>query len=62
MSQNQTPETDKEDGIQETWGRWSISAVGDALNARDRKAAGPTAPPEGLYLVAIRYTDWPISR
>jgi tRNA pseudouridine38-40 synthase len=35
-------------------GRHEPGAIADMLAARDRKAAGPTAPPHGLYLQWIR--------
>lgn len=36
-------------------GRWSADDLSDALAAKDRKACGPVAPAEGLYLVKVEY-------
>lgn len=36
-------------------GKWSAAEVSGALEARQRSAAGPTAPADGLYLVAVGY-------
>ncbi|HJN23244.1 MAG TPA: tRNA pseudouridine(38-40) synthase TruA [Rhodospirillales bacterium] len=36
-------------------GKWTAGGVTAALEARDRARGGPTAPPEGLYLVGVLY-------
>jgi len=36
-------------------GKWTRDDVKAALEARDRRAGGPTAPACGLYLVEVRY-------
>ncbi len=36
-------------------GRWSADDLAAALAARDRKACGPVAPADGLYLVKVDY-------
>ena len=48
-------------------GRWSPGDVAAALSARNRAAAGPTAPPHGLYFMSVDYpsgmsdADWDAS-
>ncbi|MBD8553662.1 tRNA pseudouridine(38-40) synthase TruA [Rhizobium sp. CFBP 8762] len=36
-------------------GKWSADDVRAALEARDRKACGPVAPPDGLYFMQVDY-------
>ena len=36
-------------------GRWEPAYVQEILDAKDRKLAGPTAPPEGLCLMKVDY-------
>jgi tRNA pseudouridine38-40 synthase len=36
-------------------GKWSADDLAKALEARDRAACGPVAPPDGLYLMKVDY-------
>ncbi len=38
-------------------GRWAPQRVAEALAAADRKACGPVAPPQGLYLDGVSYGE-----
>jgi len=38
-------------------GAWTRDDVAAALDAKDRAACGPVAPPEGLYLMKVDYPD-----
>ena len=40
-------------------GKWPESRVGEIIAAEDRCEAGPTAPPQGLFLIRVRYSDEP---
>jgi tRNA pseudouridine38-40 synthase len=41
--------------IQVGKGKWTVVDVKKALDAKDRAQAGPTAPPDGLYLIQVDY-------
>ncbi len=36
-------------------GRWEPERIDEVLTSRDRKLAGPTAPPDGLSLLCVHY-------
>jgi len=36
-------------------GRWEPARLAAILASGDRAQAGPTAPPQGLFLVSVRY-------
>jgi tRNA pseudouridine38-40 synthase len=36
-------------------GYWPEEKVAEILNAEDRRLAGPTAPPQGLFLMRVTY-------
>jgi tRNA pseudouridine38-40 synthase len=38
-------------------GKWTSGDVADALAAAERSMCGPVAPPDGLYLVKVDYSD-----
>lgn len=38
-------------------GKFAPEAVAQILTEKDRKAAGPTAPPDGLYMTKLWYAD-----
>ena len=42
-------------------GKWTAGDLRTALEARDRAACGPVAPPEGLYLVRVDYDPDPFA-
>ncbi len=42
-------------------GKWAESKVAEVLATEDRREAGPTAPPQGLFLVRVRYRQEKLS-
>ncbi|MDP7375677.1 MAG: hypothetical protein QF420_03830 [Alphaproteobacteria bacterium] len=41
--------------VQVGMGKWDIAAFTQIRDAKNRSVAGPTAPPQGLYLTHIHY-------
>lgn len=42
-------------------GNWPVEAMKSALDAKDRTACGPVAPPDGLYLTRVDYQPDPFT-
>lgn len=40
-------------------GYWPVERIGEILSGQDRRLAGPTAPPQGLFLMQVWYGDEP---
>jgi tRNA pseudouridine38-40 synthase len=40
-------------------GKWPVESLGEIIAGQDRSRAGETAPPEGLYLVYVKYPARP---
>ncbi len=38
-------------------GKWSVDEFAEVFTAADRSLAGPTAPPQGVCLLAVSYSD-----
>ena len=38
-------------------GKWTARDLQAALDAKDRAACGPVSPPDGLYLVSVKYPE-----
>jgi tRNA pseudouridine38-40 synthase len=38
-------------------GHWPETQIAEVMNAMDRRLAGPTAPPEGLFLMRVSYQE-----
>ena len=55
------------EGIESLWevapgrGRKPVDWIAAVIASRDRSAAGPTAPPHGLFLVRVDYGDTLVS-
>jgi len=47
--------------VQVALGRRPAPWMAEVLASRDRRHAGPTAPPEGLFLVSVRYAADPLT-
>jgi len=39
------------------WGKWSANDFKSVLESADRSRCGPVAPPDGLYLMQVDYSD-----